>query len=365
MSYKARHATPGLGAKAARAAVMGAVAAGAASAVAMGAGPAGAATTPTSVTASTYITNHPDGGHGTPSTWAYDDFTRKLTVTPSSSAATDCPNMPTGDTCYDATIADSGHFNAVVGAGSPSGAAGVQISHSVQGTMNGTGYFVLYAPASDTLTGTVPATENDNFADPADPSHYSYNWPELAFADPSAVVWVDQENAYSYTYKDACESWTDSNANDDGQLTTAGNITGNTCVLSHTGPGYVVNVNSGKALDVTNGDFAQGGMLQQWTKGARGGADQQFEIVNESNGNSYLVAVSGGKSYYVTSSAQGKPLTLSTYPSADAVVKRSGPYYEFVNTGLVMDVTGRSKLNGAAVQGYKLLDGTNQQWSLP
>jgi hypothetical protein len=30
-----------------------------------------------------------------------------------------------------------------------------------------------------------------------------------------------------------------------------------------------------------------------------------------------------------------------------------------------MDATGKSTANGTPVQGYKLLDGTNQQWSLP
>jgi ricin-type beta-trefoil lectin protein len=132
----------------------------------------------------------------------------------------------------------------------------------------------------------------------------------------------------------------------------------------------VVNENSGKALDVTGGDFAQGTPLQQWTKGAKSpsgipGGDQQFEIVIENTGTRYLVAVDGSKDYYVTSSTQGKPLTLSTYPTSGAVLKKSGPYYEFVNTGLVMDATGKSTANGTPVQGYKLLDGTNQQWSLP
>src|SRR5262245_14444005 len=42
-------------------------------------GSSASAATPPHV-ASTTITNRPDNGHGSPATWAYDDFTRTLTV---------------------------------------------------------------------------------------------------------------------------------------------------------------------------------------------------------------------------------------------------------------------------------------------
>jgi spherulation-specific family 4 protein len=134
------------------------------------------------------------------------------------------------------------------------------------------------------------------------------------------------------------------------------------------GPGYVTNVNSGLALDVTSGNYA-GGVLQQWAKGAKSpsgvaGGDQQFEIVSE-GGSDYLVAVNGTTDYYVTSSNKGSQLTLSSVPSADSVMTKSGPYYEFPNTGFVMDVKGASKSNGGIVDGWPLNNGTNQQWSLP
>ena len=49
----------------------------------------------TSATALTWVTNDPDGGHGTPATWADDDFWRIVTVTRSAQVpGTDCGLSP-------------------------------------------------------------------------------------------------------------------------------------------------------------------------------------------------------------------------------------------------------------------------------
>jgi hypothetical protein len=380
MAYKPIHAKPSALVKVVTrgGVIVSAAAVVAAGAGAIGAGTADAETVPLSASASTYIANHPDsGGHG--NNWAFDDFTRTLTVYQVSAIA--CAGVgsfdSSADICYSATVSDNGKFNAIPGQDVPNGSDSGQITHSVQGTMAGAASYTLYAPVADTLTGTVEKYQNDNFTDPTVTDHQSPYWPEQAFATPADVtVQYDSgapgtvQNDWSYKYTDACESWTDSGLSDDGNLAVDGDITGKDCVTSHTGPGYVVNKNSGKALDVTGGVFAQGTGLQQWTKGAKSpsgvaGGDQQFEIVTENTGTSYLVAVDGSKDYYVTSSARGDQLTLSTYPSPGAVLDKAGPYYEFPNTRLVMDVTDWSKNSGAVVHGWSLTGATNQQWSLP
>ncbi|HEX6454724.1 MAG TPA: RICIN domain-containing protein [Trebonia sp.] len=130
--------------------------------------------------------------------------------------------------------------------------------------------------------------------------------------------------------------------------------------------GPISNVNSGKCLDVTNasGTFKAGQGLQQWTCGAAGGEDQQFTLTTERDGTQYLTVGSGSSALYVTATTQGQQLKLE---SAPVTVNRSGSYYKFEGGKLVMDVTGRSKLNGAVVQGYaqQATNNANQQWSLP
>lgn len=126
--------------------------------------------------------------------------------------------------------------------------------------------------------------------------------------------------------------------------------------------GGIRNVNSGKCLDVTNafGTFKAGQGLQQYTCGAGGGEDQQFTLTTERDGTQYLT-IDG---LYVTATTQGQQLKLG---SAPVFVNQSGSYYKFEGGKLVMDVTGRSKLNGATVQGYaqQATNNANQQWSLP
>lgn len=371
MAYKPIHAKPSALVKVV---TRGGVIASAAAIVAAGAGAIGAGTADaaTVTSASTYIANHPDSGDG--GTWAYDDFTRTLTFAKAPDQSV-CSGMPaTGDTCYTAVIADSGKFNAIVGAADPNTSVSGSIQHSVQGTMTGWSGYTFYAPADDAPSySNVGTYQNDNFKTSSNPAQTTPNWYLQLFsaADQSAVQ-GSENNDWTWTYKTPCgEQWTDSAANGGGDIAAAGNITGkDVCVTSHTGPGYVVNKNSGKALDVTGGNFAQGTPLQQWTEGAKSpsgvaGGDQKFEIVTENTGTSYLVAVDGSKDYYVTPGAKGYDLVLSTYPTSAAALDKSGSYYKFPNTGLVMDVTGRSKANGARVQGWPLNDGTNQQWSLP
>lgn len=174
---------------------------------------------PTTVTAHTLVTNRPDGGHG--GTWAYDDFTRTLTVTVAANQA----GAPAGDTLYNATITDHGQFHAIIGVLAPNQVVpGVKITSSVSGEMDGTYSLTVTAPSTDTLTGTVPASENDNFGAPA---VTTTNWPVQAFASATGVS--VSGGAYNWTYTSRCETWVDSSANGDGNLAGDGNITGKSC----------------------------------------------------------------------------------------------------------------------------------------
>jgi hypothetical protein len=138
---------------------------------------------------------------------------------------------------------------------------------------------------------------------------------------------------------------------------------------ANAGPGYVRNYHSGKCLDVTGGVFASGTRLQQWTCGARGGADQKFKITG-SGSTHYLAAVGpGGKVLYVTPDVTTDRMKLTASHGPSEVLVTSGPYYEYPNDGAsalpVMDVAGASTANGAHVIDYPLHYSTNQRWSLP
>jgi hypothetical protein len=191
---------------------------------------------PSTVTASTHITNRPDSGNG--GTWAYDNFKRTLTVTVAASQA----GVTAGDTAYTATVSDSGHFSALVGADTPNQVmAGAKIEHSASGSMNGGITYTVTAPSADALTGTVAATENDNFSTTGAGFTSTGNWPKLAFASAAGVT-VTEGNAWSWKYATACESWTDAASNGDGNLVNDGNITGMRCIFPFTydgRPSYV------------------------------------------------------------------------------------------------------------------------------
>ena len=254
----------------------------------LGAVSASAVITPTSVTATTAISNRPDGGHGSPSTWAYDTFTRKLTVTTAPDAM--CSGLPSGDTCYTATVSDSGTFETILGAGTPNGTGG-QINHHVSGTIAGTGSYVFYAPGTDTLTGTVPATEDDNFSSSGSGFVSSGNWPAQAFATPADVVMNPGENVYSYKYASTCESWTDSSTNNDGQGAADGNITGlNFCAVAHSNVVQIKNRATGKCLN----EDRNTGLLSTYACLPQTYASLRWQVVTYSDGTRDLVSVQTG-----------------------------------------------------------------------
>jgi hypothetical protein len=186
---------------------------------------AASAATPTTVTQVTHIVNRPDGGNG--GTWAYDSFTRTLTV---AVAATQNPaDAAAGKTDYVATVVDNGGFSSVQGTKTPNQVtAGALVAHAVKGTMSGGISYTVVAPSTDNLVAPAgPVVENDNFAAPAG-NNTTAQWPAQVFANPALAV-VTENQVWSWTYATACESWTDSAINGDGNLAADGNITGRIC----------------------------------------------------------------------------------------------------------------------------------------
>jgi hypothetical protein len=184
---------------------------------------------PTTVTGTTRITDRPDSGHG--GVWAYDTMDRTLTVT----VAADQTGVPAGSTKYSATITDRGSFAAITGALTPNQAtAGLKIAHGVPGTVNGTYALTVVAPSTDTLTGVIPAVENDNFSTTGAGFVTTGNWPVQAFASPTGVVVTGGAYEWDYqTFPPACsQKWVDSSTNGDGNLAADGNVTGALCPVT-------------------------------------------------------------------------------------------------------------------------------------
>jgi hypothetical protein len=201
-------------------------------------------------TASTKITNRPDGGNhdnatqGKNQTWANDNFTRTATVTLIGEVArSHCPVTGTGH-CYlwDARITDKGTFttNPTTDSGSSSPRAGKPLDTPAQtGAFSGGSQDVqFYSSWKTPTTSTVPKTENDGGLFPSG-KKTTTNWVEQFFG--SGALFYSAANSdgpdlgdWSWTYtlgfgtNTACPNdayqWVDAAANNAGQDITAGDI---------------------------------------------------------------------------------------------------------------------------------------------
>jgi hypothetical protein len=191
------------------------------------------------VRAVTHVTNAPDSGNG--GNWAYDNYERTLVITLD---ATPPPGVPGTDFAYTATVSDRGTSSAIVGADTPNQVVpGAKIAHSVSTSMNGEATYVITAPKTDALTGTVPGALDLHFT-AATGNQTTTNWPKQAFASPTGVTvaYAHGGDAWSWTYRTACEAWTDSGTNGDGNLAHDGNITGKICAVPRLYDGAAVYV---------------------------------------------------------------------------------------------------------------------------
>jgi hypothetical protein len=218
---------------------------------------ASAAVTPASrgtVTSVTHIHNRYDsGGNGN---WAYDTFSRTLTVsylgkvTPAQIAAD--PALAATPYEFNAQVSDTGTFKDIPGAFTPNqggrNLGRVLKPGQVTGTMTGYGQWsVFYASAKD-ARGLAPRQLNGTALNALYPSA---TWPELAFPAGTAFSGVNEASyGYDYTVPAAtvtritykwvnghkvpvkhvrvlrAQHWSDTALNGDGQLQHDGNITG-------------------------------------------------------------------------------------------------------------------------------------------
>lgn len=283
----------------------------------------------TSAHAVTHVTNRPDSGNG--GTWAYDNFNRTLDIKVSANQG----GVAAGSTRYTATVVDKGSFSAIQGALAPNQAvAGVKAAHAVKGEFAGGIAYTVTAPTTDTLTGTVPAAENDHLTGPAVTTG---NWAKQAFAD-QALVSVSGGTNWAWSYSTACERWTDSSVNADGNLAADGNITGKLCAPQakpYVYNGHVVNL-AGTRATVAWSDSVHGWpvrsdgkkcvVVQEFGPGftdALGGAHTGFTC--DTTGYVTGMRIGHGYSFYVWPAAAN-----DSYAGSHAIVPGSPNAYIYL-----------------------------------
>ncbi|MGC4792122.1 RICIN domain-containing protein [Micromonospora sp. DT178] len=133
---------------------------------------------------------------------------------------------------------------------------------------------------------------------------------------------------------------------------------------------FLVNRNSGKALDLYASATNDGARISQWTR--NGGANQQWQFLD-----------SGGGYYRLKSRHSGKVLDVHNWSTADgaAIVQWSdtnaanqqfrladsdGGHVRLISrhSGKVVEVQGASTADGGNIVQYSDWNGANQQWQL-
>lgn len=172
----------------------------------------------------TTVKNHADDGHGSPSHWADDTWTRKSTITPGDTDGT-----------YTVHLTGTGSFTTVKDAGAPNG-SGTTVGAAVTGDF------------AEDLTATVTGTpksaaqlariDGNTYDDANGVTYTTTEWIKHLFTSASTPT-IGNET-YRYEYTRPCESWVDADDNNDGQAEDAGNITGKDC--TPTTPPFVKSV---------------------------------------------------------------------------------------------------------------------------
>ncbi|MGC9541351.1 family 43 glycosylhydrolase [Streptomyces sp. UG1] len=133
----------------------------------------------------------------------------------------------------------------------------------------------------------------------------------------------------------------------------------------------LVNRNSGKCLDVSGGNTADGTNILQWS--CNGGANQKWRVEDLGDDTNRLVSVATGKVMDTAecSAADGAGIRQWSWLNNKCqryrlVFTASGDHVRIVNesTGKVADVADCSTANGADVRQWTWLNNNCQQWRL-
>lgn len=252
-----------------------------------------------------------------------------------------------------------------------------QTATSFEVTWNGQGSFsyALAPGATATFVGTVPPAPTM----PGTPvGGETFKIVSRASGKPIGVAPLSEDGVDSPTGPSTLNGaqiveWTDGGAADQ------------TWTLQNAGNGYfnLVNVNSGKALDDTNGSKLDGTPMQQYTLIGTGNANQQWQITSLGNGyytftnrNSGLVldltngSLSDGTAiqqwgYSAEDIRQEWQLTGAP-PPTEPSMPNAGAVYRIVDSasGKPIDVTGASTSVGAPIVQMVDNDGLDQEWRL-
>ena len=134
--------------------------------------------------------------------------------------------------------------------------------------------------------------------------------------------------------------------------------------------GAILNVNSGKCLDVEGRSLRDGAPVQQWS--CSSGGNQQWDLIER-----------GRNTYAIISKGSGKALEVADNANADGglvqqnrdtrrnhqlwrLERSSGNVYRIVavGSGKCLDVFDASRADGAKVQQWSCSNGQNQAWVL-
>jgi hypothetical protein len=133
---------------------------------------------------------------------------------------------------------------------------------------------------------------------------------------------------------------------------------------------YLINRNSGKALDVYNFSTSDGGRITQWTQSTSN--NQQWQFVDSGGGYYRIRSRHSGKvlDVYNWSTANGAAIVQWTDHNGNnqqwSLADSAGGYVRFISrhSGKVLEVQGASTANNANIVQYTDWGGANQQWQL-
>ena len=132
----------------------------------------------------------------------------------------------------------------------------------------------------------------------------------------------------------------------------------------------LVNVNSGKALDLYNWLTTDGAEFRQWTR--TDGTNQQFQFISSGNGHYRLKNRHSGKVVDVWNASTANGAAVNQFADRNTpnqqwrLVGSDNAAVRFVNanSGKVLEVVGASTANGGDVTQYTDHAGRNQSWAL-